>query len=397
MTPLLGLGGPLNMTLLAFILVPIAIGMGIYTLAQMRIVFVMPKEGTAVAIMRGEALDHIIMVWTGHRLNDPRRKWYNPALPTWEVIKMPQPGIRYSNYDNNASWFLQLLERYGIFYYGLWPFKKVYEYTFDWTEFRLDDKNVQVPYHRTERTWFVYVATFVYWLRLIGAEDRNRMPLDLDYSLSVGVTNPQKALFNIEDWLGRITADAHQAARIYVGGRVFDEIIRERGAGVESEFVTALESLNENLLSEPGREGCVDRLGVTLRAIALQEVTLSGTSKAELARATTAPVVARLDAEATVAKARGDRDATILRAEGDALATALAAGAEAKAIDVTYRRVIEYGQDGLTIRQLQALERAGKAGSATIWANNPVAAALATFAPKPERNPQPPVQPPTAD
>jgi len=337
-----------------------------YALAHVDLFFTLMREGTWAAIMSGESLDHMMLRHLGYYVNDPRRKdeddpqAFDASKPIWERIK-GKDGEFYSSFPPHQP-IRRLLERWGIYYYGFWPFKSRYSYTFEWTETKLDDNGKSKPLHRRLRTNFVYSAMFTYWLQLSEAETKDNIPVDLDYWLTVEINNGYKALFNVENWLTRITADANQTSKVWVGESEFEGITTEGATATnrKSHFAQIIHNLNFDLVSDPRTVGAPMILGVTTAGGALQEVKPAGAQGEKLATALSAKMVAEREASAEVARAEGDKKARVIRAEG-----------EKQAINLVYSE-IERQPQGLAIRTLEALEKSGQQGGNTVWAPNPL-------------------------
>lgn len=384
-------------TILAILLSLMAFVVVAYVLALSDICFTFGIEGAAKVVVKNGVFDHAMMWWEGHRLNDPRRISYDRNIRSWEVIETNTQSARPSLY---AWWqfYWRFLELFGIYWYGLYPFKDIYVYQFKWTEQTLNDANEMKPLHRDEYTDFIFVKNFAYWIKLVAAENADNEPLDLDYLLTIRVNNPYWALFKIDDWLGRTSADTNNAAKMYVGERTFDQIKREakNNAGTMSEFADELYKLNLNSLTQPGAHGIQEAYGITITAVSLVEVTFAGVAREELVRATTAKIVAERNAEATIATAKGEANATRERAKGNADAARELAKGNADAIESVYRKVDEFGDAGLIQRELDTLrETANSPNNTFVWANNPLNSVRDIFGkgrtsnPNPNPNPNP--------
>jgi regulator of protease activity HflC (stomatin/prohibitin superfamily) len=350
------------LTFVTVIVIAIAIVLVTYALSMVDVFFTQVREGTWAAVMRGKTLDHMILAHRGYYLNDPRRDYYNPALPAWERIAGVS-GAVYSSYPAGSPW--RILERFGIYWMGLWPIKSRFRYIFEWTEQSIDDETGKpTPWHRDVVTDFAFSAIFTYWVRLEGAETEDNIPVDMDYWLSVEITNGQKALFDIENWLTRITADVNQATKMWVGISKFEELSREGGEADKSIFAKKVLALNQDLIAdvyEAGQaRGAKDILGVTIQGASLYSVSPSGERGKELAAALSARVEAERKAQARIAEAEGIKQSTIKIAEGDK-----------EAIRMRYEEINRH-PNGVAIRGLEAMEKASeKAGNHTIWAPNP--------------------------
>lgn len=349
-----------------------------YVLAQFDICFTFGIEGAAKIVVKNGVFDHALMWWEGHRLNDPRKLSYDRHIRVWEVVETGEHSERPSQY---AFWQLhwRFLELFGIYWYGLYPFKEIYVYQFKWTEQVVNEANEVKPWHREEYTDFIFVKNFVYWVKLVAAENADNEPLDLNYLLTMRINNPYWALFRIEDWLGRVMADTNSAARMYIGERTFDQIKHDdvdEQAGT-SDFATYLLKINDSSMAEPGAQGAQISYGATIVAASLVEVTFAGVAPDELVRATTAKIVAARNAQATIETATGEAQATRVRAQGNADAARILAQGQTDAIESVYRKVGEFGDAGLIQRELDTLrETANSPNNTFVWANNPLNANL---------------------
>ena len=334
--------------LLALLLAPIAILLLVYGLALWRICFVLLREGTMVAIKRGDQFVYGFIRRMGFHLNDPHMPWFDPAKPTWEVL----PNQSDTNYG--YPFRQQPLARLGIYIYGLYPFWQVHEFTLDWFEAIPQESGTFRGWHRRERTWFIYAADFTYWVVLGGAETDDNEPVNVPYLLTIRGTNLYKALFSTSDWFTRATADANAVGKVYVGGATFDELHDEfkSGSTRRGEFKQTILDISDQVK---------DRYGVEFSDVAMQSPEIVGSNAQEIIAATTARVVARRRAQATLETARGEAAATRVKAR-----------AERDAIEAVYRKIQQFGSTGTLIRQLQAMEAPGP-GRTIIWANSPFA------------------------
>jgi regulator of protease activity HflC (stomatin/prohibitin superfamily) len=243
------------------------------------------------------------------------------------------------------------------------------------------------------------VNSFAYWVKLDAAENKDNIPLDLDYLLTVEINNPYKALYAISDWLNRTSADTNNEAKIFVGNSTFEELTKERRATDDvnvNMFSRTMLKLNSNVYTETGEFGTRQSYGVTIKAVSLVDVAPVGDNREEVLQANTAVIIAEKNAEATVVTAQGAANAAVKIAEGNAKAVRLAADAEKYAVDAVYGEIQKHGAEGIAIRQLQTMEKAGAGGNNVIWANNPLMEAARIFRPAaPTTNPTPPqAQPP---
>ena len=364
-----------------------------YVFALYEFCFTFVKEGTVVDILRGNTFDHSLMSFRGHYLNDPRRSWFDPARPAWEVLQNPNPNKRKSVYPRFSIW--RIPERFGIYFYGLWPLLDIDLYRFRWSEEKTNrDTGIKEQWVRDEPTKIVFVATFVYWVKLVDAKDTGNLPLNLDYLLSVRINNPYKARFTVTNWLDLLTADANNAAKLWVGSHTFEEINREKtapGAGGVSGFSTAINVLNTSLPTFGSTAGAPDAFGVTVVAASLQEVKQIGGNQEAIAEATTAEAIAIRKANARRAEALGLADARRTAALGEADAINTLAKAERKRVKMVYTEVAKHGEVGVMMRHTEAIGASGQnPGTTIVWANDPTAALIGRFFGRSTTTPPPP-------
>lgn len=361
------------LTVATMVILPLFALVLAFVLASQQYFFTFVREGTVMYVMRGDArngtFDHCLMAWKGHYLNDPRRLNFDPSKPEWEVIPCENGQETPSAYGLFSPW--RLFEYFGIYWYGFSPFYTLHVYTFRWSEPRMNNETKQYEaFPREENTQINFVNSFVYWVHLDAAENKENIPLSLGYLLTIEINNPYQARFGLTDWLARLTADTNNAAKVWVGNNDLDVIVQEKGQ-TESPFVEALRTVNSNLGTDHNTIGAPVAIGVTVKASSLQEVDVAGRNQEEIIKATNAKVIAEKEKDATIVKAEGDKKATILRAEGERQAKILNAEGDEKAIDLVYRKVKEFGSDGILLAQLDAMSKANAAGGTIIWANNP--------------------------
>jgi len=329
------------------ILLIVGILLGIQKLAQHDILWTYVAEGTAKVVVRGESFSHTIMAFEGHHLNDPRdTPRFQRNQPAWEVIKSPE------DWKDDRGF---LARKFGIYWIGwIWPFLQVYSYRFRWTEETQDEETGAMKrWPRNESTDFIYIQHFPYVITLNAAETVGKLPVDLFYQLTVWINNPYKALFEVEDWLVRVTGACNRSARNFVGASSYEELTSETRDREKTEhdapvkLSTSMLKLNRMLPDEEEtgvRGGLPAIYGITISAAELLEVNHTGDPEGEAHKATTAKYIAEQKAEAVRAEAAGERDR----------------------IETTYKAILtgDETQEGrMHIRSLEALETAAQGPS----------------------------------
>ncbi len=299
------------MNLLAIIAAAlVAIYLVFYGLALNQILFTTMREGTGRFVMDGGpdgAFNHLLWAWKGHYSNDPRMPWFDPHAPAWEILDLKlttnlwlhqHPKVMPSNYPPGSVW--RLFEKVGLYWFGFPP-RAIHRYMFEWTEEKIDAEGKHMPWHRKEPTDFIFLMDNVYWMKLEGAETNGNIPLDVDYLLTVGVNNPIKARFGQTNWLTSLGADSNNAAKRWIGDNTFQAIAKEQGTtGTTSGFVVEIAELNDNLPTHHATIGATELIGATVKGASLQKIDpADSANREEILKATTAPVIAELNAQAT--------------------------------------------------------------------------------------------------
>ncbi|TSC63841.1 MAG: hypothetical protein G01um101491_447 [Parcubacteria group bacterium Gr01-1014_91] len=335
-------------------------------LAQESILFTSVREGTAKAIMRGHSFDRFIISFTGYHLNDPSKKWYDPALADWSVVWHGKG--KDGDYDDR-SW---LLKHLGLYWVG-WPWaNSVYVYEFEWNETYTDlttGKEKVLP--RAEATDFIYVADFTYAIMTEESETKDRLPTDERTHITIAIRNPYRALFSGEDWMRRVTAAVNRHVRTFVGEKPFQILISTMDPKAFSGPIIDLNGvLPDDIIGKPPY-GLRDRYGVEIRTADLQTIELSGDAKKQAQEATTQEYVAKQAAKAVVLK--GTAEAKIIKLKGDK---------EAEALEARLKVIDAHGETGIKLAGYDAIQEASKnPGTQTIWANDPLGAVVGILKP----------------
>ncbi|NNM83891.1 hypothetical protein HKL94_01580 [Candidatus Parcubacteria bacterium] len=350
-------------------------------LAKRNLFFTTVKEGTVKAIKRGKTLDRFIMSFAGYHLNDPAKPWYRSKNGEWEVLNHGEDNpngftgdqTKDSYYDDRL-WILRYL---GLYWVG-WPWaNSVYNYKFAWNETRTESKTGgEEIFPRDEWTDFAFVSDFVYAIKTVSAETKDRLPTDELTLVTVAIRNPYRALFRGEDWMRRITSAVNRRVRTFVANKDFQELIlgqkESQGKGNSTEtgdtrdFSAPIILLNKKLTDDvegsPLPHGLVDRYGVEIRTADLQSVELSGEAKERDLKATTEQYVAEQQAKAI--RLTGNAEADVIKLKGDT---------EAEALRARLAVIREHGEAGVALAGFDAVQESSKGpGNTIIWANNPL-------------------------
>lgn len=197
-----------------------------FRLAPNNLFWTLVEEGTSKAVMKGGQADKGLIQWKDHALDDD-----------WNVVV---GGGRH------------LFG--GLRFYGIWPFKYIDTYGLRWTSVQENGEAVQ----HQELLDSVLLKEKIYAMRLAGAEDANRVPLNLDIFVTLKVINPYKARFIAEDYLELVLNRTGPLFREYVGGYTWEVLITLKQKA-EGDIWNRLEEAG--LITKFNAQGIVEQLG----------------------------------------------------------------------------------------------------------------------------------------
>ena len=148
----------------------------------------------------------------------------------------------------------------GFRYYGFWPFVDIYVYMFQWTGI---DERGKVDRHEKEWLYFVVLKDDVYLIEVTQAEDKDRLPLDLQVLLTIQVRNPYQAIYKIQNWLETIKNRLGPAIRNRITQNTYEELITQQAA-LGAELFTNSRKIREEEFSE--------RYGIVVRKIEVRDI-----------------------------------------------------------------------------------------------------------------------------
>jgi len=289
--------------LLMFSLVGLSFFLFAYTLlAPRNCNFTFVKEGTVKLVVKGDEFHSCLLQWKGHTFD-----YQKPHPEKWNIIEGRERHL------------------FGGFrcYSLLWPLYDILVYKFRWAGITEEGKE-QV---KSEWLDYMLVKDDVYLCKVPAAEDKDKLPLDLQIFLTIRIVNPYKAKFMVQRWLETVLNRIQPLIRQVVASHSYEEILSIRQQ-VGGEMWQALEK--GGLLGE-----FYQRYGVEVRAIEIRQI-----EPPETWRATTLEKYkAQREAEALVERAKAEKEAAITRAEG-----------EASRITQTYGATQQFGQNGFLLR-----------------------------------------------
>ena len=267
-----------------------------YVLAPRNRWFTFVPEGTAKAIIRGDAAIKMLIQWNGRTFDKQ-----GDVIPEDEEHKEPRHlfgGFRF----------------YSLFH----PVDDLYIYSFEWFGVK---GNGEVEHHPKEILDYIMLKDDVYWMSVENAEDKDGLPITIQIILTLRIVNPRKALFDIQNWLETVINRTEPFVRDFITTDTYLELIKKTER-LGSEIEEKLEDVLKEFKS---------RYGVEVRKIEVRNIE--------------PPDDYRQD---TLRKFLAERK----REEVEILASA-----EAKRIETTYKAIENFGDLGKLIITLESMEK----------------------------------------
>lgn len=297
------------------------------------------REGTVQAIMNGNRFSHFVMEYAGHVFqggNDP--------VERWNIIEDTRAW-------NQRLWGTcsRTVNPFGWRYVGLPGARNVYTYEQTWRERNKKQEGGKLILRENETTDFAYVINFPYGMLLPDGEDKDGIPLIVEYIAMVRITNPYKALFLTQDWPQVVEGVLNEIVKDYVGDEKYEDLRKENtGEFKGGRFNNDIIAVQEMIEREYGVRICHAFL-------------LNIDPAPEYREATTIVAMAEIKADAAEAEAREAE----IRAKGDAKVVEIAAAAERGRIETVYDAIQKRPQ-GIRIRNLEALEKFSQGGGTVV-------------------------------
>lgn len=181
-----------------------------FWLAPNNIFFTLVNEGTAKIITTGGAAVNVLMQYKNYALDS-----------NWNIV-FTQGATQTSLFGIG-----------GLRLYGIWPFRQVYTYDFSWVSV---DQYGGKKEHVEEGLDYVLVKPTIYGVDLAKAETKypERIPLNIQFLVTVRVINPYKVLFSApSDWNEKLLARLNGFLRGWVANKEMDEILSLKGSSRE--------------------------------------------------------------------------------------------------------------------------------------------------------------------
>ena len=348
----------------------------IHEMSSKDIVFTRVKEGTAKLIMLGDAFFRVVFNWNGHFMQRPLRPWgfkrkvvdangkimriperdnqgnivtvngrpklikaKSVKLRTYEVVDSHLVDSLFFQFAIRplmalGNMMLKVLGLHGIKFLGIPGLNSIHKRTFRWNSLRQyeTEKTVNTEggiYYEpqlVENMDYVLLQPDIYYARVEDAEDTNMIPLDLDTTLLIRITNPVLAVFGPQDWLEYVWGTYLPYVRVYTARLDWHKLNKERDKQAEDMGYSLFDIQQE----------IYNTSGASIQSFRFLRVSPAGDLKQKYENAATRPYFAQKDAEVVKISA----DAQALRYETE------------------YKKLKELGGTGMRVRELEAIEKA---------------------------------------
>lgn len=202
--------------------------------------FTLVQEGTAQAVMRLGGFKRIVMAWAGYELD-----------PAWNVVETKK----------SRPWYG------GLRWVGFWPFDEVFPYRFRWRDLQLIEGEEIVVQH-DELIDYILVRPDVYPTDIQGAETSppERIPIDIQFLLTIRVANPYKALFRAPtNWLENSLARLNSLFRDWIATKTYDSLLELRKPENKENKMLWSEFVSDPLISFLKEEWGVEIMDIQIR------------------------------------------------------------------------------------------------------------------------------------
>jgi len=160
------------------------------------------KESTAQAVMRLGGFKKCVMAWKGHKLDSDDN--------VVEGVRIGLPG--------------------GLKYVGIRGIDKIYTYHFRFysVELRAGEEPI-IQFKDLKDLDYILVKPDTYWSKIVKAETKDGMIVDIEFLDTIRVINPRKALFVAPpNWLENVLSRLNALRTGWVRGKTFNQLLTLR-------------------------------------------------------------------------------------------------------------------------------------------------------------------------
>ena|GEM_PF-1810626 len=280
------------------------------------------RDGEAKVVMRGDSFRRVIGRKEGCDIVTPENKEHYPGTKVWSVVQRNPDAPKRE---------LVFQKHLGLYWVGIPPFQKLYHYNFGWVTYKAPEGETDPrPVKRNEELFHVFVKDALYWGTLKEAETFDKLPVNVEFLITLRVVNVYDALFEVHRYLDAILDLVRQQGRQYVGTKTYEQLIQDEGDSNNRGFSQGVRNLSARVLEE---------YGVQIVRADILSIDPAGSAAEEYRQASTAAYLAE-----------AKKVATVTAAEGEARAIELVGNAREQALNA----------------QIRAYERSPQAAQATL-------------------------------
>lgn len=182
-----------------------------YVLACLNVGFTFVREGEAKFVMKGDSYVRTILSLKGHTLDQEGN-----------IVKgdPPEPqGLKRR--------FLTWVERaYGAYWVGVPFFRRLHRYQLRWMAYEpAEEGGEKRPVVKSRDLDSTFAKDKLYYGKALSVETEERLPIDVEFLITLRVVNPYLAIFTVANWIEAIIDRTTQQVRVYVGGKTYQKLI----------------------------------------------------------------------------------------------------------------------------------------------------------------------------
>ena len=279
--------------------------------------FTFVKEGTAKIVVKGDKFARCLMQREGKTFA-PKAKGENAS---WNII------------DGKGAGTL-----FGLRWVGIWPFRNIYTYKFQWTGV---DEDGSIARHPNEVLDYILLKSDMFYATVENAEDKDGLNLKVEILLTIRVVNPYKALFAIQNWLESVINTIEAVTRTVMTGGAYKEINASKEKAAQDIEAGAVQAIHDMELN----------WGVLVEKIQIKNIDPPDVYRQTIL----APLTAELEKTSAITKAEAEARSTVLKAD-----------AEAERIKRKLSAIKEFGDLGQLVAMLEAMEKSTLAASVVV-------------------------------
>ena len=272
-------------------------GVGALQLAKKNIFFTTVEEGQAKAVTINGRFRKFLMSYSGHVFKHQNDGGVAAATATpaddWEI----KPLDHELGFFERKAYLPKFLR--GIRWIGLPPFAETYTYHFRWESVVQTTSGTEVNLNDEHAIGHILVRSDIYGAKLLSAECRDNIPLNVPFFIYGRVINPYKALFQTEKWLEATINLITGHLRTFVGTHSYDALRQAKNNDADSsrdiaEHLKAVYAIIEK------------DFGFKIERLEIQDVEPASELAKDFIKASTQAYVAEEKAKAIIAEAKGE-------------------------------------------------------------------------------------------